>query len=55
MREDLGEIELAVKNKLPKLVELTDIKGDLHFHSNFPIEPSHDLGKNNFEEMLSKS
>jgi DNA polymerase (family 10) len=53
LREDLGEIELAQKNQLPKLVELSDIKGDLHLHSSFPIEPSHDLGKNNFEEILA--
>ena len=35
MREDQGEIELALKNKLPKLVELKDIKGDLHCHSDW--------------------
>lgn len=55
MREDQGEIELAEKHNLPKIVELKDIKGDLHIHSNFPIEPSHDLGKNSFEEMLKKA
>ncbi len=33
MREDRGEIETARSNKLPKLLELTDIKGDLHTHS----------------------
>jgi DNA polymerase (family 10) len=53
LREDLGEIELAQKNQLPKLIELSDIKGDLHLHSSFAIEPSHDLGKNNFEEILA--
>jgi DNA polymerase (family 10) len=52
IREDQGEIELALKNELPKLVELSDIRGDLHLHSNYPIEPSHDLGKNSFEEIL---
>jgi len=52
MREDTGEIELALKHKLPKLVELTDIKGDLHIHSNFPIEPSHDMGKDSMKDML---
>ncbi len=35
LREDNGEIELALKNKLPKLIELKDIKGDLHAHSNW--------------------
>jgi len=34
MREDRGEIELAFKDKLPRLIELNDIKGDLHVHSN---------------------
>lgn len=33
MREDSGEIELAQKYKLPKLIEQKDIKGDLHVHS----------------------
>ncbi len=33
MREDTGEIELALEHKLPKLIELKDIKGDLHTHS----------------------
>ena len=55
IREDTGEIELAVKNNLPKLVELKDIKGDVHIHSSFPIEPSHDLGKNTILEMLKKA
>lgn len=53
IRENQGEIELAIHHKLPKLVELADIKGDLHIHSKFPIEPSHDLGVNSFEEMVN--
>ncbi|MBF8250170.1 MAG: phosphotransferase protein, polymerase [Candidatus Levybacteria bacterium] len=51
IREDKGEIELALQNKLPELVKLSDIKGDLHLHSSFPIEPSHDLGHNDIKEM----
>jgi len=51
IREDKGEIELAIEHKLPKLVELSDIKGDLHIHSSFPIEPSHDLGQTPIKEM----
>lgn len=35
MREDTGEMEAAAKNKLPKLVELKDIKGILHAHSSY--------------------
>jgi len=55
IREDRGEIESAQKNTLPELIKITDIKGDLHIHSNYPIEPSHDLGQNSFEEMLIKA
>jgi DNA polymerase (family X) len=33
MREDRGEIELAISGKLPKLIELRDIHGDLHSHT----------------------
>ncbi|RZA08750.1 MAG: hypothetical protein EOO68_01605 [Moraxellaceae bacterium] len=35
MREGLGEIDLATQNKLPKLVELQDLKGILHNHSTY--------------------
>jgi len=35
MRENTGEIELAMDHKLPILVDLKDIKGDLHVHSNW--------------------
>ncbi len=53
IRENKGEIELAIQHKLPKLVEVSDIKGDLHIHSSFPIEPSHDLGHSTIEEMVN--
>lgn len=33
LREDTGEVEAAVKGRLPKLVVLEDIKGDLHLHT----------------------
>jgi len=33
LREDRGEIEVALKNLLPELIELKDIKGDLHVHT----------------------
>lgn len=45
LREDAGEIELAQKNQLPKLIELKDIKGDLHVHSKWSD------GGNSIEEM----
>ncbi|MGI6340742.1 MAG: helix-hairpin-helix domain-containing protein [Minisyncoccales bacterium] len=35
LRENRGEIEAALKFKLPKLIELKDIKGDFHTHSSF--------------------
>jgi DNA polymerase (family 10) len=35
LREDEGEIEAAQAGSLPKLVELSDIKGDLHTHTNW--------------------
>ena len=55
LREDAGEIEAAIKHKLPKLVEAKDIKGDIHLHSNYPIEPSHDLGENSFETIIERA
>lgn len=51
IREDKGEIELAIQHKLPRLIELSDIRGDLHIHSSFPIEPSHDLGQTGIKGM----
>jgi len=33
LREDGGEIEAALEHRLPKLVELKDIQGDLHVHT----------------------
>jgi DNA polymerase (family 10) len=35
LREDKGEIEAAAESNLPQLVELGDIKGDLHIHSTW--------------------
>jgi len=33
LREDRGELQAAVKGRLPRLVRLADIKGDLHSHT----------------------
>jgi DNA polymerase (family X) len=33
LRENRGEIELAEQGKLPKLIEVADIQGDLHMHT----------------------
>jgi DNA polymerase (family 10) len=43
LREDQGEIEAGLKAKLPQLIDLKDIQGDLHVHSkwsdgNYSIE-----------------
>ena len=45
IREDEGEIEAARINQLPKLINLNDIKGDLHVHCDW------DGGKNSIEEL----
>ncbi len=45
LRENRGEIEAAQEGKLPKLVTLEDIKGDLHIHTKYTD------GKNSIEEM----
>ena len=34
IRENAGELELAAKNALPKLIEYGSVKGDLQVHSN---------------------
>jgi DNA polymerase (family X) len=33
LRENCGEIEAAAEHKLPKLVELADIRGEVHMHT----------------------
>jgi len=33
LREDRGEVDVALEGKLPRLVDKRDIKGDLHVHS----------------------
>jgi DNA polymerase (family 10) len=49
LREDAGEVEAAIEGRLPKLVELRDIKGDLHVHSKWS-DGSHD-----FEELIDEA
>lgn len=46
LREDAGEIEAALENRLPVLIELKDIKGDLHVHTKLS-DGSHD-----FDELI---
>lgn len=45
LREDLGEIEAAAQHRLPVLIEQSDIRGDLHMHTNATD------GKNTIREM----
>ena len=45
LRENQGEIEAALKKKLPKIIGYSDIRGDLHCHSDW------DGGANSIEEM----
>jgi DNA polymerase (family 10) len=45
LREGRGEIEAAQAGKLPKLVEVSDIRGDLHCHTTLSD------GHNSLEEM----
>jgi DNA polymerase (family 10) len=35
LREDRGEVEAALEKELPELLELGDIRGDLHVHSDY--------------------
>jgi DNA polymerase (family X) len=55
LREDNGEIEAAQKGILPKLIELSDINADLHIHSDFDIETSHDLGQSSMDAIVKKA
>lgn len=45
LRENRGEFEAAESGNLPELIKLSDIKGDLHTHTNLTD------GKNTLEEM----
>lgn len=45
IREDQGEIEAAQQSKLPDLIRLDQIKGDLHVHTNYSD------GQSTVEEM----
>ena len=42
LREDRGEIEAALAGTLPHLVQLSDLRGDLHVHSKWS-DGAHDL------------
>lgn len=50
MRENRGEIELALQHKIPRLVRLDEIKGDLHVHSKHSGDSS-----NTFDEIVAEA
>jgi DNA polymerase (family 10) len=45
LRENLGEIEAAVRRQLPRLIEESDLRGDVHMHT-FETD-----GRNSIREM----
>ncbi|MGC9444412.1 MAG: DNA polymerase/3'-5' exonuclease PolX [Candidatus Methanospirareceae archaeon] len=47
LREDRGEIEAGKEGRIPNLVKLEDLKGDLHVHSTWSD------GKNSIAEMAN--
>jgi len=49
MREGLGELELARRAELPDLVQLGDLRGDLHTHTTWSD------GKDDLEAMVARA
>lgn len=49
MRENEGEIEAALKGKLPKVIDLKDLKGDVHVHTDWSD------GRNSLGEMIASA
>lgn len=49
LREDRGEVEAALNNSLPHLLELGDIKGDLHIHTTWSD------GLNSIEQVVARA
>ena len=48
LRESSGELQAARAHELPQLVELSDLRGDLHTHSHWSAD-----GKNTLAEMVA--
>lgn len=61
LREAKGEVEAALRQAqgkadgLPVLVGTGDIKGDLHIHTNYDLETSHDLGVDPLTSYLDRA
>jgi DNA polymerase (family 10) len=47
MRESRGEVKLSLEHRIPKIVEMNDLKGDMHLHSNESTDAASTL-----EEMV---
>jgi DNA polymerase (family 10) len=47
LREDAGELDVARRGELPRLVEVGDLRGDLHTHTDWSAD-----GKNSLVEMV---
>jgi DNA polymerase (family X) len=50
LRENAGELEAARRGELPVLVELGELRGDLHTHTHWSAD-----GKNTLEEMVASA
>ena len=48
LRENHGELDAARRGELPVLVQLSDLRGDLHTHTTWSAD-----GKNTLEEMVA--
>lgn len=55
LREDRGEIEAAKNHTLPHLVTLAEVRGDVHIHTDYDLQSSHDIGLQPVEEYLTKA
>jgi DNA polymerase (family 10) len=49
LREDSGEIEAAAAGRLPHLIQSSDIRGDLHIHTN------RSDGRHDFDELIMEA
>jgi DNA polymerase (family 10) len=48
LRENDGELEAARRGELPALIDLSDVRGDLHTHTSWSSD-----GKNTLEQMVA--
>ena len=47
LRSGIGEVELALRNELPELIEASDVRGDFHMHTTWSD------GRQTLEEMIA--